>query len=217
MRGKLILAAGLAASTTLMSGCLVAGSSRTYQSGTYVGRGTLAQIEPGKTNEEFVLASLGPPHQHPTSKITMDDGAELWKWEYTRRPSSSGAVFLLLASDTHHESRTVTSILFRDRIVERVWQDERATRTSPGGGGAGCGAGHRSSFRRPIPPRVVTRAPRAIALTPTPPTRPDLPGLPGPVWSDTGRMRRSFPEAPHGDRPQCSHLRIREDRPLRGP
>jgi outer membrane protein assembly factor BamE (lipoprotein component of BamABCDE complex) len=119
MRGKLILAAGLAASTTLMSGCLVAGSSRTYQSGTYVGRGTLAQIEPGKTNEEFVLASLGPP----TSKITMDDGAELWKWEYTRRRSSSGAVFLLLASDTHHESRTVTYILFRDRIVERVWQD----------------------------------------------------------------------------------------------
>lgn len=119
MVSRPILAALLAASTLFMSGCLFSGSSKTVQSGTYVGHATFAQIEPGVTDQEFVLAVLGPP----SSRATLHDGAELWKWEHTSRRSSSGSVLFLMASNSHRETRNVTFVLLRDGIVERAWQD----------------------------------------------------------------------------------------------
>jgi outer membrane protein assembly factor BamE (lipoprotein component of BamABCDE complex) len=114
------LSVALAASTLCLGGCLITSSSKSYQSGTYVSRATLNQIEPGKTDQEFVLAVLGPP----SSQTTLHDGAELWKWEYTRRHTSSGAVLFLVASGSESENRVTSFVLFRQGIVERVWQDE---------------------------------------------------------------------------------------------
>lgn len=116
---RLFSLAVIASAGLVMSGCLINSSSRTYQSGTYVGSGTLAQIEPGKTDQAFVLAALGPP----SSQTSFGDGAELWKWQYARRRSSTGGVFLLVHSNSHNESRITTHMVMRDGIVERVWQD----------------------------------------------------------------------------------------------
>jgi outer membrane protein assembly factor BamE (lipoprotein component of BamABCDE complex) len=113
------LLAAIGASTLLMSGCLVNSSSKTYQSGNYIGRSTLEQFEPGRTNEAFVLATLGKPN----SRTDLGDRAELLRWEYTRQRSSSGGVFLLLSSSNHTETRTTTYVMLRDGIVERAWQD----------------------------------------------------------------------------------------------
>lgn len=102
-----------------LSGCLVHSSSRTEYSGRYIGSETIKQIEPGKTKDDFVLAVLGAP----TSKTQLSDGAEVWKWEYQKKKSSSGSVFLLVDADNHTESRGATYIVIRTGTVEKIWQD----------------------------------------------------------------------------------------------
>ena len=110
----------LALAAALFSGgCLVNSHSRTSYSGRYVGPETMAQIEPGTTRQDFVLATLG----EPTSKNRLDDGSEIWRWEYRRKRSSSGSVFLLLDTDNHTEHDGAAYVQFRDGVVERSWRD----------------------------------------------------------------------------------------------
>jgi hypothetical protein len=113
------LLAALGFSTLVMPGCLVNSSSKTHQSGTFVGKGTLEQIEPGRSTESFVVALLG----QPTTRKDLGDGTELMRWVHTRRRTSSGGVFLLVASHNESETNTTTYVLLRDSIVDRVWQD----------------------------------------------------------------------------------------------
>jgi outer membrane protein assembly factor BamE (lipoprotein component of BamABCDE complex) len=103
----------------LVPGCLISTSSRTEYTGRHVGAETFAQIEPGKTTKDFVLATLG----EPSSRATLDDGSELWKWTYRRSRSSRGSVLLLLAANNTAESEGATYVQIRDGVVVRAWQD----------------------------------------------------------------------------------------------
>lgn len=108
-----------AATISILSGCLVNSSTRTTYSGRHISPETVKQIEPGKTKSDFVLATLGDP----TSKNKLDDGSEVWKWEYEKKHSSSGSVFLLVNANDHKETHGGTYIVMKDGVVDRVWQD----------------------------------------------------------------------------------------------
>jgi outer membrane protein assembly factor BamE (lipoprotein component of BamABCDE complex) len=103
----------------VLGGCLIGSHSSSRSSGTYVGPATLAQIKPGQTRQDFVLATLG----EPTRKTTMSDGAELWRYSYSRSSASSGHVLVLLSASSKEQSEAVTFVQFRDGVVERAWQD----------------------------------------------------------------------------------------------
>lgn len=117
-RGLLVIACAIGAAG-VMQGCLVSSSSRTEFSGRHIARSTFEQIEEGKTRKDFVLATLG----EPTSKRALDDGTELWKWNYRRSKSSRGSVLLLLAANNTTESEGATYVQFRDDVVVSAWQD----------------------------------------------------------------------------------------------
>lgn len=106
-------------SLAALSGCLVNSSTRTEFSGRYVSPTTINQIEPGKTRDEFVTAVLGCP----TSKTPLTDGSEIWKWEYQKKSSSNGYVFLLVSANDKSEKQGATYVVMRCGTVEKVWQD----------------------------------------------------------------------------------------------
>jgi len=119
MSKKTVSLALAAASMALLSGCLVHSSSRTEVSGRYISAQTISQIEPGKTKDDFVMAVLGAP----SSKNQLSDGSEVWKWDYNKKKSSNGSVFLLVDTDSHTESQGSTYVIMRNCVVEKVWQD----------------------------------------------------------------------------------------------
>jgi outer membrane protein assembly factor BamE (lipoprotein component of BamABCDE complex) len=104
--------------TIALSGCLIGGSSKTEVTGVHVGPETIAQLRPG-TTKAFVLALLG----EPTSKTDLGDGSALWKWAYSERKTSSGAVLFVFGSETKHETTSTCYVEFKDDIVQRAWRD----------------------------------------------------------------------------------------------
>jgi outer membrane protein assembly factor BamE (lipoprotein component of BamABCDE complex) len=102
----------------LGGGCLVSSDSHQSRSGTYVSDETLRQIEPGKTSSGWVRATLGAP----TKVEKLDGDGELWKYTYTERKESSGAVFLIFAG---HDKKEISGTVFvevRDGVVTKTWR-----------------------------------------------------------------------------------------------
>ncbi len=114
-----LIAAALASSLCILPGCLIAGSSDTKMSGAYIGPSTFGEIEPGVTKVDWIRAVMG----EPTSKATLDDGSEIWKWAYTRKHRSSGGVFLLVGGSNRTEEQGATFVQIRNGVVERAWRD----------------------------------------------------------------------------------------------
>jgi outer membrane protein assembly factor BamE (lipoprotein component of BamABCDE complex) len=102
----------------LLPGCLVGSSSQTDYSGRYLSEETIAEIHPG-ASKDFVLQLCG----EPTARITADDGAELWKWEYRQQTTSSGGVFLLVGTSKSSKSEGAVWVKFDGDQVVRVWRD----------------------------------------------------------------------------------------------
>jgi outer membrane protein assembly factor BamE (lipoprotein component of BamABCDE complex) len=115
------LAAALAllAAAPMLSGCLVNSHSHSEFTGHYIGANTLQQIEPGKSKEDFVVATIGTP----TTKTRLEDGSEVWKYEYRKRTSGNGTIFLLLNTSNSTEKEGAVYVIFRDGVVEKVWRD----------------------------------------------------------------------------------------------
>lgn len=119
MRAASILAASLVASLAVLPGCLISGSSDTKISGQYVGPATFNEIEPGVTTVDWVRGVLG----EPTTKTSLADGSEIWKWSYTRKRSSAGGVFLLIGSSSAEETVGATFVQIKDGVVVKAWRD----------------------------------------------------------------------------------------------
>lgn len=103
----------------VIPGCLINSRNSISISGRYIGPSTLKQIEPGKSRQDFVLATLGAP----TTKTRLEDGTEVWRYEYRKLTQSSGSVFLLLDTDSCVEKEGAVYVVFRDGIVEKTWRD----------------------------------------------------------------------------------------------
>ena len=111
----------LAVLLLLSAGCVVVQSdSQTSSSGREVSEATLAQIQPG-TSQDYVLALLG----EPTRKSPLGDGSAIWKWSHTRKETSSGSFILLFSGDRTVEIESACYVEFgTDGLVRRTWRDE---------------------------------------------------------------------------------------------
>jgi outer membrane protein assembly factor BamE (lipoprotein component of BamABCDE complex) len=102
----------------LTGGCLVSSSNNEKRSGAYVSDETIKQIEPGKTTTAWVRATLGPP----TKIDKIDDSTDLWKYTYTEKKDSSGAVFLIFAGSDTKETTGTVFVESRNGVVTKTWR-----------------------------------------------------------------------------------------------
>ena len=118
--GRTSLVVALAAALTWFgAGCLVSGSSHQTRSGTYVSETTFNQIKPGKTTEDWVRATLGPP----SSDTPLSDGGHLLKWTYSERHENSGAVFLLFGGHSENETTHTAYVELHHGVVTNAWRE----------------------------------------------------------------------------------------------
>lgn len=100
------------------AGCLVSSDTRQTRSGNYVADTTFNHITPGNTTEGFVRATLGPP----TSVTPLEDGSQLWKYSYSERRESSGAVFLLFGGHDEKEQTHTAFVQLKHGVVTKAWR-----------------------------------------------------------------------------------------------
>jgi hypothetical protein len=115
---RIVASAALAGMLALSAGCLISSSSRTQTSGHYISPSTMNQVEKG-ARQDFVIATLG----EPSKKIPMDDGSELWKWEWRQVRESEGALFLVFSGENSTEKNGAAYVLMRDGVVEKAWRE----------------------------------------------------------------------------------------------
>jgi outer membrane protein assembly factor BamE (lipoprotein component of BamABCDE complex) len=113
-----LLLAALALLPFVAGGCLVTSDSSEHRSGNYVADSTFDQIRPGKTTEGWVDATLGKP----TSVSHLADGTDIWKYSYTERRDSSGAVFLIFGGSSSSEKTHTAFVEIKDGIVRNAWR-----------------------------------------------------------------------------------------------
>ena len=117
MNARYALAA-LSLCLSLLSGCLVAHSSDQHISGNYVPDTTFDRIEAGKTTAAWVKATLG----EPSSKDKVDENSEVWKYSYTEKKESSGAVFLIFGGSDTSEKQRAAYVEMKDGVVKNKWR-----------------------------------------------------------------------------------------------
>jgi outer membrane protein assembly factor BamE (lipoprotein component of BamABCDE complex) len=100
------------------SGCLVTSNSEETRSGNYISDSTFDQIKPHETTAGWVRATLGKP----TSVDRLDDGTEIWKYSYSVRKESSGAVFLLFGGSSANEVEHTAFVQIKDGVVTKAWR-----------------------------------------------------------------------------------------------
>lgn len=115
-----ILAALPLAAVSTLAGCVIVNAdSHTRYEGRYVSDETLAQIQPGAT-QEYVIALIG----EPSSRSELSDNSEVWKWAYSKRVTSQNHVLLLFSGDSSKESAGAVYVDFGpDGLVRRHWRD----------------------------------------------------------------------------------------------
>lgn len=113
-----LLLAGALLLPALTGGCLVTSTSSQHRSGNYVADTTFDQIHPGQTTAGWVDATLGKP----TSISHLDDGTEIWKYSYTERRDSSGAVFLIFGGSSSNETTHTAFVEIKDGVVRKAWR-----------------------------------------------------------------------------------------------
>jgi outer membrane protein assembly factor BamE (lipoprotein component of BamABCDE complex) len=110
----LLVALGCAA----LSGCVAGKIDETKTTGTYVSPATLAQIQPGKS-QDYVVGLLG----QPAEKVALDPGNELWKWHYVEKTQSGGWFVFLFVNDKKTQTTKTTFVEFKDKLVTKSWSD----------------------------------------------------------------------------------------------
>lgn len=103
---------------SLLGGCLVTASNQVTRSGNYISDATFNQIQPGKTSASWVKATLG----EPTTKTSVDDSSEVWKYAYTETRDSSGSIFLLFGGNDKQVTTGNAFVEIKDGLVTRTWR-----------------------------------------------------------------------------------------------
>jgi len=117
-RTALVLGSALAAALTWGSCAIVSSHSDVDRTGNYVSPETFEQVKVG-TSTEYVTAILG----EPSSKSTLSDGTEIWKWRYTEVRESHGGVIFVVNSRKTTDSVHNSYVEFQDGKVARAWRD----------------------------------------------------------------------------------------------
>jgi outer membrane protein assembly factor BamE (lipoprotein component of BamABCDE complex) len=101
------------------SGCVVSSDATSHESGKKLKDSTLKQLEPGKTTKEWTISVLGTP----SSRNKLDNGTEVFKYEYSKTVDEEFAIFLLWASDSEKTTSQSVCLEFRDNILTRYWTE----------------------------------------------------------------------------------------------
>ncbi|MFK7959357.1 MAG: hypothetical protein AB8G96_02440 [Phycisphaerales bacterium] len=106
-----------------LGGCLIGSSRSITESGTRVPVSLLDSVEPGVTTESWVLATLGDP----TSVTDVEDqpGTRILRYDYARRESSGGYLFLVFAGSTNRKTEEARWFEVTDGVVTRTWGEAR--------------------------------------------------------------------------------------------
>jgi len=102
----------------LAGGCLVSSTSNQHISGNYVPENTFDRIEPGKTTQDWVKATLG----EPSTKQPADGSSEIWKYSYTEEKESTGAIFLIFGGSDKKQFQRTAYVQFKDGVVTSKWR-----------------------------------------------------------------------------------------------
>ena len=113
-----ILSVVVAVALLSQAGCLVSNDTTRSQSGKYVSDRAWRQIDEGETSAAWVQATLGDPSE----RSKLDDGTEIWKWNYTEHKSSSGHIFLLFDGSSTKETNQSAIIELKDGVVVKKWR-----------------------------------------------------------------------------------------------
>ena len=100
------------------AGCLVSSTSNQKVSGNYVPENTFDRIKPGETTSSWVKATLGAP----STKETVGDETEVWKYSYTEVKEGSGAIFLIFGGTDRKELQRSAYVEFKDGVVKSKWR-----------------------------------------------------------------------------------------------
>ena len=105
----------------ITSGCLLTSSNSTKESGVQVGSTTLRQIEVGRTSEDWLIATLGPP----TSRVAVrgPGNTELLTYNHALTHKSHGSVFLLFSGSSEKVDKSTTYFEVSDGIVMKYWTE----------------------------------------------------------------------------------------------
>jgi hypothetical protein len=101
------------------SGCLLTSSNKVNESGVKVGAATLRQVEPGKTTEGWLLATLGPP----TTRTTVRGDLQILGYNHEIEKKSHGSVFLLFSGKSHKVDKSTTFFELDRGVVTRYWTE----------------------------------------------------------------------------------------------
>jgi len=104
-----------------LAGCLINSSSSVNETGRLVSDSTLQQIEPGKTTQEWLVATLGEPTSR--SPVRSPGNVEILGYSHERVRRSSGSVFLLFGSSSTNTNRSTTFFEVTDGVVSRFWTE----------------------------------------------------------------------------------------------
>ncbi len=124
----------------LLAGCLVSSSNSTQESGVRVSSTTLEQIEPNRTTEQWLIATLGEPTSRTAvqSGVPTDSNAvanatapagpkvEILRYDFSRTERSAGAVFLIFGGATSRSEQSRAFFEVTDGVVTRAWREEGA-------------------------------------------------------------------------------------------
>lgn len=103
----------------LVQGCVVISTGGHEEvSGQYVSAETLAQVQPGST-QEYVLSLL----DQPTTKTVLSDGTEIWKWSYSATSSSRSSLLFLVNAEKNTKTHHNSYIQFEGGLVTKAWRD----------------------------------------------------------------------------------------------
>lgn len=109
----------LTLSPLTLTGCLIGQRSRTSISGSYVQPSDLSQVRLNHATPSDVLNALGSP----SSKRVEDDGCELWTWNWTKRESGSGHVFLIFRGSSSKRIDQSAHVRFENGVAVEKWRD----------------------------------------------------------------------------------------------
>jgi len=117
-----IVSLAVAAAVCLAAGgCLIVTGNSRHETGVRVSATTISQVEPGKTTEAWVLATLGEPTSR--TKVDIANQVEILRYEHSTHKSSGGAVFLIFAGGSDRSERSVAYFEVTDGIVTRAWTE----------------------------------------------------------------------------------------------
>lgn len=112
------LAAALAAAA-MTGGCSVIESdNHVSYTGNYVPTDSFSRIEVGRSTPAFVEATLG----EPTSRTDLEDGTQIWRWDYVVRRSGEGSLLLVFDGQSSSEKRHASFVQFQDGVVVKKWR-----------------------------------------------------------------------------------------------